>query len=127
VEYAYSLSFAVALCEGEIDGVGRIWADGRLMDLSGATVRVHCGGEAQTPDPLIEAVEGAAPAYRGTAYVVFEDLALGPFGNRPPQLSFEVFRRARGDEPRLEDRLEGVCLIPGAGEFVLATEAVMRR
>jgi hypothetical protein len=127
VEYDYSLSFAVALCEGEIDGIGRVWADGRPMTLAGATMRVHRGGEDQTPDPLIEAVEGAAPAYRGTAYVVFEDLPLGPYGNRPPQLSFEVFRRARGDGPRLEDRLEGVCLIPGAGEFVLATEVVMRR
>jgi len=127
VEYDYSLSFAVALCEGEIDGIGRVWADGRPMDLSGVTMRVHRGGVDQTPDPLIEVVEGAAPAYRGTAYVVFEDLPLGPYGNRPPQLGFEVFRRALGDAPRLEDRLEGVCLIPGAGEFVLATEAVMRR
>ena len=126
-EYDYSLSFAVALCEGEIDGIGRVWADGRPMDLSGVTLRVYPGGDQQTPDPLIEAVEGSAPAYRGTAYVVFEDLPLGPYGNRPPQLGFEVFRRARGDSPRLEDRLEGVCLIPGAGEFVLATERVMRR
>ncbi|HST90968.1 MAG TPA: glycoside hydrolase/phage tail family protein [Brevundimonas sp.] len=127
VEYDYSLSFAVALCEGEIDGIGRVWADGRPMDLSGVTMRVHQGGAEQTPDPLIEAVEGTAPAYRGTAYVVFEDLPLGPYGNRPPQLAFEVFRRAGGTEPRLEDRLEGVCLIPGAGEFVLASEPVMRR
>ncbi|MBJ7447791.1 MAG: glycoside hydrolase/phage tail family protein [Brevundimonas sp.] len=144
VEYDYALSFAVALCEGEIDGVGRVWADGQPMDMSGVTMRVHRGGAEQVPDPLIEAVEmrqapstasrspspgggGEAPAYRGCAYVVFEDLALGPFGNRVPQLSFEVFRRARGSEPRLEDRLEGVCLIPGAGEFVLATDVVMRR
>ncbi|WP_374597618.1 glycoside hydrolase/phage tail family protein [Brevundimonas sp.] len=127
VEYDYALSFAVALCEGEIDGVGRVWADGQPMDMSGVTMRVHRGEAEQMPDPLIEAVEGDAPAYRGCAYVVFEDLALGPFGNRVPQLSFEVFRRARGPEPRLEDRLEGVCLIPGAGEFVLATDVVMRR
>lgn len=127
VEYGYSLSFAVAVCEGEIDGIGRVWADGQPMDMSGVTFRVHRGGEAQAPDPLIEAVEGAAPAYRGTAYVVFEDLPLGPFGNRIPQLAFEVFNRPRGVEARLEDRLEGVCLIPGAGEFVLATEAVLRR
>ncbi len=127
VEYDYSLSFAVALCEGEIDGIGRVWADGQPMDLSGVTMRLHRGGAGQTPDPLIEAVEGTAPAYRGTAYVVFEDLPLGPYGNRPPQLGFEVFRRARGTAPRLEDRLEGVCLIPGAGEFVLATERIMRR
>ena len=68
---------------------------------------------------------GDTPSYRGCAYVVFEDLPLGPYGNRPPQLSFEVFRRPKGDG--LEEKLEGVCLIPGAGEFVLATEAVMRR
>jgi hypothetical protein len=127
VEYDYSLSFAVALCEGPIDGVGRIWADGQPMDPGGVTMRVHRGTEGQAPDPLIEAVEGEAPAYRGTAYVVFEDLPLGPYGNRPPQLAFEVFRRPLGSEPTLEDRLEGVCLIPGAGEFVLAIEAIMRR
>ncbi|WP_236547502.1 glycoside hydrolase TIM-barrel-like domain-containing protein [Brevundimonas sp. G8] len=90
-------------------------------------MRVYRGGEDQTPDPLIEAVEADAPAYRGAAYVVFEDLPLGPFGDRVPQLSFEVFRRPRGQAARLEDLLEGVCLIPGAGEFALATEAVVRR
>ena len=126
-DYVYSLSFAVALCEGGIDGVGRVWADGRLMDMTGVVMRVHRGGEDQTADPLIEAVEEDAPAYRGTAYVVFEDLPLGPFGDRVPQLSFEVFRRPRGQRARLEDMLEGVCLIPGAGEFALATEAVVRR
>jgi hypothetical protein len=127
VEYEYSLSFAVGLGEGPIDGVGRIWADGQPLDLTGVTMRVHRGTQTQTPDPLIEAVEGTASAFRGTAYVVFEDLPLGPFGNRAPQLAFEVFRRPMGVERRLEDRLEGVCLIPGAGEFCLATEAVMRR
>ena len=126
-EYDYSLSFAVALCEGPIDGIGRVWADGQLMDRSGVTLRLYRGSADQTPDPLIEAIEGEAPAYRGTAYVVFEDLPLGPYGNRPPQLAFEVFRRPRGSKPGLEDLLEGVCLIPGAGEFVLATEAVYRR
>jgi hypothetical protein len=125
VDYDYSLSFALALGEGPIDGVGRVWADGHPLDLSGVTMRVHRGTADQTPDPLIEAVEGAAPAYRGVAYVVFEDLPLGSFGDRPPQLSFEVFRRPAGDG--LEERLEGVCLIPGAGEFVLATERVLRR
>ncbi|MEN5228927.1 baseplate multidomain protein megatron [Brevundimonas naejangsanensis] len=127
VDYAYSLSFAVALCEGPIDGVGRIWADGQPMDMAGVTMRLHRGTESQLPDPLIEAVEGRAPAYRGTAYVVFEDLPLDAYGDRAPQLSFEVFRRPQGAEPQMEDRLEGVCLIPGAGEFCLATEPVMRR
>ena len=29
-QYVYYASFALALCEGEIGGVGRIWADGKL-------------------------------------------------------------------------------------------------
>ncbi|WP_454714511.1 baseplate multidomain protein megatron [Caulobacter segnis] len=126
--YAYSLSFAVAVAEGSIDGVGRVWADGKVMDMTGVVMRVHRGTEDQAADPLITALEGAAPAYRGVAYVVFEDLPLEPYGNRPPQLSFEVFRRPRAPGTLgLEERLKGVCLIPGAGEFVYATEAVLRR
>jgi hypothetical protein len=93
-EYLYYASFAVALCEGPITGIGRIWADGKPMDLSGVTWRWYPGDEAQTADPFIAAKMGAAntPAYRGTAYVVFEELALSTYGNRLPQLSFEVFR-----------------------------------
>ena len=125
VDYAYSLSFAVAVCEGPIDGIGRVWADGALLEQTGVAMRVYRGTEDQMPDPLIEAVEGEAPAFRGTAYVVFEDLPLGAFGDRAPQLSFEVFRRPGGET--LEEKLEGVCLIPGAGEFVLATQPVIRR
>ncbi|WP_165189967.1 baseplate multidomain protein megatron [Caulobacter soli] len=129
---AYSLSFAVAVCEGPIDGLGRVWADGKPLDMAGVVMRVHTGAEDQLPDPLIAAVEGpsdagGAPAYRGTAYVVFEDLPLGAYGNRPPQLSFEVFHRPRAGAPGLEERLKGVCLIPGAGEFVYATDIVLRR
>ena len=71
-EYMYHASFAVALCEGTITGIGRIWADGKPMDLSGVTWRWYPGDEAQTADPFIAAKMGAAstPAYRGTAYVV---------------------------------------------------------
>lgn len=127
VDYAYSLSFAVGLCEGPIDGIGRVWADGQPFDASGVTMRIHRGTEDQLPDSLIEAVEGAAPAYRGLAYIVFEDLPLDAFGDRVPQLAFEVFRRPRSGQDRLEDRLEGVCLIPGSGEFVYATTPVLRR
>ena len=40
VDYAYSLSFAVGLCEGPIDGIGRVWADGQPFDASGVTMRM---------------------------------------------------------------------------------------
>ncbi|URW75458.1 phage tail protein [Sphingomonas donggukensis] len=96
--YSYAASFAVALSGRPIASIGRIWADGNL--LRGAAgdwkmpvqFRVHAGDEDQDADPLITSAEGIAlaPAHRGIAYVVFEDLALAEFGNRIPSLTFEV-------------------------------------
>jgi hypothetical protein len=128
--YSYSVSVAVALCEGEIAGIGRIWADGTEVAREGLNLRVYAGGAGQLPDPLIEAVEGEgrAPAYRGTAYVVLEDLDLGRFGNRMPQLNFEVFRPApaelEGVAPDPARAVRAVALIPGTGEYALATTPV---
>ena len=97
VSYSYSASFAVALSSRPILRIGRIWADGNLLrgaagDLkTGGTLRVHTGTADQQPDPAIVADQGAhAPAFRGLAYAVFEDLALADFGNRIPALSFEI-------------------------------------
>ncbi len=58
--------------------------------------RLYTGAEDQRVDPLIASIEGSgtAPAHRGTAYAVFEDLELATFGNRIPQLSFEVIADA---------------------------------
>ncbi|MGR3513319.1 MAG: baseplate multidomain protein megatron [Paracoccaceae bacterium] len=122
-EYSYSVSLAVALCKGEITRVGRVWADGNEVSKSDLNMRVYPGSEDQVPDPKIEAVEGAgqAPAYRGTAYVVLEDLPLGPFGNRVPNFSFEVMRSGEGD---LSEIVEAVALIPGTGEYALGTTPV---
>ncbi len=97
--YNYTASFAVALGSRPIGRIGRIWADGNLLrgaagDMKTAgTFRFHSGARDQAPDPLIAASEGVGlcPAFRGTAYAVFEDLQLADFGNRIPTLSFEVF------------------------------------
>lgn len=122
--YSYFANFAVGLCEGEIGHVGRIWADGKPLDVSGLNIRVHRGGEDQLPDDLIVAKEGAdnAPAYRGLAYVVFERLPLAGFGNRIPQLSFEIVRPIGA----LERMTRAVTLIPGTTEFGYETSAVVR-
>jgi len=124
-EYTYYSSFAVALCEGEITGIGRIWADGELLDTSGIAWRWYPGDEDQEPDPAIVAAMGAdaTPAYRGTAYVVFEDLLLTDFGNRIPQLTFEVFRPLP-DSDTAEGLVQAVTLIPATGEFAYATEVI---
>ena len=124
-EYSYSVSFAVAIGEGPGVRVVRAWANGEAFDLSGAVHRLYDGSEEQVPDPLIEMIEGAAPAYRGTAYIVFEDLPLDGFGNRLPQLSFEIVRVPPGDaEPGLRESVTGVNIIPASGEFVYATGIV---
>ncbi len=121
--FNYFANFAVALGQGEISSLGRVWADGRELDLSTVTYRLYEGSEGQAADSLIVSREGAdAPAYRGVAYVVFERLALSTFGNRVPQLSFEVFRTSDA----FASLVRGVVLIPGSGKFFAATEAVTR-
>jgi hypothetical protein len=95
--YSYSASFAVLLSARPIRGIGRIWADGTLLRGAAGDFKIetgfrfHSGAPDQPVDPLIASAEGAAaPAYRGRAYAVFEDMALESFGNRIPNLSFEV-------------------------------------
>jgi hypothetical protein len=126
-DYLYAISFAVGLCAGAATKIGRVWADGTLIDLSQYTTRFYPGGEAQSFDPLIEEIEGTGntPAYRGLCYIVFEDMPLAAFGNRIPQLQFEIIRSIAPDNPTaLENKPSGVALIPGAGEFVYATDIV---
>lgn len=120
--YEYRRSFAILLCEGPISGVRRIWANGKLIydradhsddgltadslqDLLAQLaalnsqwnnkMTIYLGTEDQEPDPTIESFEGVGnvPAYRGYAYVVFNDVQLKPEdGLRiPAQWSFEVY------------------------------------
>ena len=148
-EYLYYASFAVALSEGSeagpgginrssgaieggggpkgITGIGRIWADGKLLDTADVTWRWYPGDEVQGPDPFIAGVMGVAntPAYRGTAYVVFEDLPLSDYGNRLPQLSFEVFRPL-ADPNTAEGLTRAVTMIPASGEFTYATHGIRK-
>jgi hypothetical protein len=96
--YSYFANFAVAVCEGEA-AFGRIWAgpekrliwDGTLLEGTG-NITFYTGTETQEPDPLMESDLGVGnvPAYRGTAYVVFEMFPLEKDGNRIPFLTFEV-------------------------------------
>lgn len=102
VTYSYSASFAVALSGRPIRGIGRIWADGKLLrgaagDFKSETgFRLYLGSEGQQVDPRIASVEGPgkAPAHRGIAYAMFEDFQLADYGNRIPSLTFEVIADA---------------------------------
>lgn len=116
--YTYSITLAIGLCRGPITGVRRIWANNELLfdfsqpaavpenalkaelselnndnEFLQSRTRLYRGTETQLPDHAIQAIEGAAntPAYRGLAYMVFENLQLTTeFHNVPPNLEFEV-------------------------------------
>ncbi len=122
--YSYYANFAVAICEGEIAHVRRIWADGRELDQTEYDIRIHKGSATQLPDPLIEAKQGAdnAPSYRGTAYAVFDRFPLENFGNRIPQVQFEVIRTLGG----IERDIRAITLIPGSTEFGLSPLPVIQ-
>lgn len=119
------VSFAVAFCEGGPGvSLGRVWADGKQLDMSKYVWRFYDGSESQEPDPLILAKEGAgnAPAYRGIAYLVFENILADSFGNRIPQITAEIIRRPTNVGPDdLTRSLRSLCMIPGTTEFGYAT------
>ena len=106
---------AVGLCLGEIIGIRKIWNNQKLVyDLGddadigtiyasltqgGEGMRFYPGSATQLPDPVIEAVKGvgSTPAYRGLAYIVFENLELG---TSFPNITAEVIRGGTTLGPR---------------------------
>jgi len=108
----HTVSFAMAICEGTVISIDRMWFDATLVfDAAAPTdsvqivtpatdgtegvkgisatgtqfFRLFNGSEEQVPSALQEATEGVGdvPAYRGTAYLEFEDLELGATGRIP--------------------------------------------
>lgn len=128
--YTYSLSFAVAFCAGNhMAHLGRVWIDSVEADLSKFNIRFYPGSEGQQPDPMIQAIEGVdkVPAFRGVAYLVFEDMLLTDYGNRLPQITAEVVVPLETDEA---DDLSHIGrswqLIPATGESAYGTQVYTR-
>jgi hypothetical protein len=129
--YSYSVDCAVAICEGEINDVLRIWANGILIYdangtttfdtevISGTGLTVYKGTEDQPPSAMIEGYLGAGvvPAYRGTAYVTFEGLLLEKFGNRVPSFEFEVANGALTTSSITARSLRAKNVNDGSGYF----------
>lgn len=138
--YTYNVDIAIALCEGPIAGIGRIWSNGELVydarsdaalesilgsQLKMRGFKVYTGTEAQLPDPTIEAALGAGnvPAYRGLAYIVFERLDCP--GGQIPQLSFEVIVTG-STAPRVRTFPSGISA-PGGGSTTYSGCAVSKK
>ena len=123
-KYTYFANFAIGICEGEVSSIGRVWADGKEINLADYTYRFYKGDLTQMPDSLMEAKEGSGnvPGYRGLAYVVFERMPLEHFGNRIPNMNFEIFRAVDS----FEKGVKAITILPGSGEFVYSTQAIER-
>lgn len=110
--YTYTSTFALGLCEGPIAGIRRIWIMGNLIYDSGSSdintiaasnaaaqgFTIHYGDESQLPDSRMQSTLGVAntPAFRGLAYIVFNDLELSKYGNtlQGAQIKVEVVSQA---------------------------------
>lgn len=132
--YTYNVDIAIHLSARTIAGIRKIYSNGKLIyDVSmgadigtviasstrSADFKLYRGTEDQMPDPTIEATVGAgnAPAYRGSAYVVFTQLDC-PNG-QIPQLSFEVMGDSVGGYQRREMvRFPAPVNTLGNGDFV---------
>ena len=100
--YHYRITIAFALAE-KLDAMTRIWYNGKLIydktinnsgligDIGGK-LTFYKGTEDQLPDPALQREFGVenVTAYRGTSYVVFDNLELEEFYNNVPSLIFEV-------------------------------------
>lgn len=121
-------SLAIGIAQGPIEGLRRIWMNKEIVyERDGSPERARwfpsevwdpigdlmLGTEAQNPHSLLVSALGAGetPAYRGLAYVVFDDLPITRFGGGVPQCEFEV---SCASPPSLasvlEDLLVGVGL-----------------
>ncbi len=115
ISYLYYASWATAFGEGVGADVLRIWADAKLRvskistdvveSETGFDYIFYPGTETQLPDPLMEAwfdeniAVGAAPAYRGLIYIVFDDILLTDYGNRIPIINAQIARKSAATFP----------------------------
>lgn len=143
--YKYSATFSLGLCEGPIIGVRRIWVGGNLIydagsgdigtllasNASGSGFRVYTGSETQMPDPRMQATVGVAntPAYRGLAYIVFEDFDLTNYGNTllGAQIKVEVLASGTSGSVSLinQNTLTGTPRLYGSTSLYCSTDGIL--
>lgn len=100
-------TYAIRVCEGPVNGLIRIWEDETLVyDVRNEGSQVtpkendkyskkfvfYYGDEQQLPDSALEGIFGVGntPAYRGSAYIVYENADLTNRYGSVPNYRFEV-------------------------------------
>ena len=88
--YTYSAAVAMALCEGPIVGIGKVWADKQKTTLSKLKLTLFLGTSTQSPwSYLTTKHPSQALSYADTAYVASSSYNLGSSASLP-QHHFEV-------------------------------------
>ena len=87
------------------------------MQQAASNIITYLGTETQNPDPMIQADIGIGrtTAHRGLAYVVFDRLELAEFGNRIPNLTFEVEAQASATVATVIESLSSLANVPYLG------------
>lgn len=119
ITYTYSVAAAIALCEGPIAGIGKVWRDKEIYQYPNEKIELTLfnGETAQTPWPymLSKHPEKALP-YSGLAYMAGV-VDLGERGSLP-QYNFEVYGKLRdtgdGVDVNPADYIEHVLQSVGA-------------
>lgn len=136
----YYATFALALADttktGPIVGIRRIWTTtGLLYDAGSDDIetiiasneaargfRVYRGTEDQMPDPRIEADLGVGncPAWRGRAYIVFDDMELTSYGNSVAGVQVKVEVVGAGEYSNCPSRTQLPNMFPSNGALQLS-------
>lgn len=119
ITYTYSVAAAIALCEGPIAGIGKVWRDKEVYEYPNEKIELTLfnGEIAQSPWPymLSKHPEKALP-YSGLAYMAGV-VDLGERGSLP-QYNFEVYGKLRdtgdGTDVNPADYIEHVLQSVGA-------------
>lgn len=98
-EYYYSCAVILALCEGPIQGINQVWANGTLTNLGALDLSLVNGTATQPPWSYLEsAYPSQALSYARTAYVCSGAYQLGTSPDLPSH-NFEVIGNLAGTIP----------------------------
>lgn len=119
ITYTYTVAAAIALCEGPIAGIGKVWRDKEIFQYPNENIQLTLfnGEVAQAPWPYMTSKhpEKALP-YSGLAYMAGV-VDLGERGSLP-QYNFEVYGKLRdtgdGVDVNPADYIEHVLQSVGA-------------
>lgn len=119
ISYTYTVAAAIALCEGPIAGIGKVWKDKEVYQYPNESIQLTLfnGAVAQAPWPYMTSkhLDKALP-YSGLAYMAGV-VDLGDRGNLP-QYNFEVYGKLRdtgdGVDVNPADYIEHVLQSVGA-------------